>query len=301
MLHIKVPATSANIGPGFDTLGLALNLYHEIKIEKADTVENTVVWANQKHLIPDDENLVISGISAAFEHFGLSAIPYYLDMCQCDIPVSRGLGSSAAAYVSGIAAGLYLMGKPLDKSLICQIASLLEGHPDNVVPAVFGGIATAFISNEQVHYQPIHIKAPLHFLALIPNVPLSTEKARAILPKVYNRQDVIYNLGRLSMLVAAFSNGAYEQIKEATKDRIHTPYRISLMPDAPLLEAISELPNCLGSFISGAGSTYMLICNPNDADVLKKEVNAILEKADYFWQLKSLSLTDLGMSWEELQ
>lgn len=300
MLHIKVPATSANIGPGFDTLGLALDLFHEIKVEKADQAEKTIVWKNQKQALPDDENLVIQGITAAFKHFNFNEIPYYLDMCQCDIPIARGLGSSAAAYVSGIAAGLYLMDKPMDKSLICQIASLLEGHPDNVAPAVFGGIVTAFIANESVYHQPIHMKAPLQFLALIPNVPLSTEKARSVLPKVYSRQDVIYNLGRLSMLVTALSNGSYDQLKEATQDRIHTPYRISLMPDAPLLEAISKLPTCLGGFISGAGSTYMLICKPDDAHELKRDVNSILEKADYFWQLRSLSLIEDGMSWEEL-
>lgn len=298
MLYIKVPATSANIGPGFDTLGLALNLYNEVKVSKTTDSKPVVVWPNGVTVVSDDDNLVVSGIHAVFSYFSAPLIPFRLEILNCGIPISRGLGSSAAAYVAGITAGLYLLEKPLDKQLICNIGAVLEGHPDNVAPAVFGGIVTAFIKDSAVYYQPVKPKSSLVFLALVPNVPLSTEKARCVLPKVYDRHEVVFNLGRLSMLLMALTNGDFSYLKDATQDMIHTPYRIGLMPDASLLESVSALECCLGSFISGAGSTYMLMCHPKDLDDCVSSVQKILSKAKHHWELVPLSIQESGLSWE---
>lgn len=300
MLHIKVPATSANIGPGFDTLGVAFDLYQEIKIEKSKDGSSHTVWPNDACMIEDADNLVIRGIESVFLHFNASSVPYVLEMSQCDIPISRGLGSSAAAYACGIAAGLYLLDLPLDKALICKIGTHLEGHPDNIAPAVFGGMMTAFYEEMQVYYQPITINMPLQFLALVPDMPLSTEKARAILPKVYERKDVIFNLGRLSMLISSLANGSMAHLKMATQDKIHTPYRMSLMPDYQLLSEIQVLDECQGSFISGAGSTFMYLCSPNDLTTSCIKIHDILRASKNKWQLKPLSITDTGMHWEEI-
>lgn len=300
MLYIKVPATSANLGPGFDTLGLALDLYNEITISPSHTTVNQIRWPQQEAIVNDEDNLVVAGIEAVFKYFDAVPVPYCLEMLACNIPISRGLGSSAAAYVAGITAGLYLLEKPLEKALICKIGSLLEGHPDNVAPAVFGGIVTAFIQDSEVYYQPVKPGDSLAFLALIPDVPLSTQKARAALPKVYDRHEVVFNLGRLSMLLTALINGNFHYLKTATQDKVHTPYRISLMPDSALLEPIAALDSCLGSFISGAGSTYMLMCAPDSLQQCMTGAQAILANASHQWELMPLTIQESGLSWEVL-
>ena len=219
-------------------------------------------------------------------------------MLNCDIPASRGLGSSAAAYVSGVAAGLYLLDKTIDKQVILKIASDLEGHPDNVAPAVFGGLIASCMTNQQVLCQPINLPKPLQFIALIPDCKLSTHEARSVLPEAYSKSDVVYSLSHLSLLLSAFQNGAYEMLQTATQDVLHQPHRLSLMPDTGSLLALSQLDECYGGFVSGAGSTYMLMCAPDNKQALIEYAENHLSHSTTHWAITPLDLETVGTYWE---
>lgn len=298
MIHIKVPATSANLGPGFDTLGLALNLYHEISVEQSMTIMSSVHWNHSNQALLDDENFVIHGMNAVFKRYNADAIPFKLEMINCDIPASRGLGSSAAAYVSGVVAGLYLLGKPLEKKLILKIASELEGHPDNVAPAVFGGLMASCMTDCDTLCQTIHLKSPISFIALIPDYKLSTSEARAILPDSYSKSEVIFNLSRLSILLGALQNGQYEQLRHATQDLLHQPQRLSLMPDSEILIHLSQSELVYGGFVSGAGSTYMLMCHADQVHQVISLAENSLSVGVIKWSVVSLHLESEGTCWE---
>lgn len=298
MIHIKVPATSANIGPGFDTLGLALELYHEISVKPGSTQENTIHWSHPEQSLIEGNNLVAKGIQSAFDYFDSPAIPYELTMINCEVPASRGLGSSAAAYVSGVAAGLYLLGKSIDRDMIFKLASILEGHPDNVAPSVYGGLTASCMAGESIVYQPITLGKPLDFVALIPDYTLSTAEARSILPGSYSRSEAVYNLSRLSILITALQNGNFHLLRTGTQDVLHQPHRLSLMADSNLLVALSQSQLLYGGFVSGAGSTYMLMCSPESLDDVVALAEKTLSLGQATWKIRPLKLEMQGITWE---
>ncbi len=298
MIHIKVPATTANIGPGFDTLGLAFNLFHEISVRKISESTSAVLWSENKSVIPDADNYVIHGIEAVFNKYEAKSITYELSMLHCAIPPSRGLGSSAAAYISGVVAGLYLLDLPLDKEVVLKIASDLEGHPDNVAPAIFGGMVAACMVEDLVLHQPVVLPKPIQFIALIPDFQMSTQEARDALPLQYSKKEAIFNLSRLSILLTAFQNGHYELLKYGTEDQLHQPYRLPLMPDSEQLLEISSYEKVFGGFVSGAGSTYMVMCDPKDSAAVSAFALESLKNSKFKWQILPLDIQNKGTLWE---
>lgn len=298
MIHIKVPATTANIGPGFDTLGLALAMYHEIRVKHSLLNCSLIEWSHVEQILPDEENLVVHGIHEVFKVYGASPVTFELQMLNCDIPASRGLGSSAAAYVSGVVAGLYLLNLPIDKQTVFKIASKLEGHPDNVAPAVFGGMTASCMTNCDAIFQPIQMGKPLQFIALIPECKLSTAEARSVLPDVYSKSEVVYSLSHLSILISAIQNGAHELLRIATQDILHQPHRLSLMPDSTILKQLSNADLFYGGFVSGAGSTYMLMCDPLLVDSCVVNIKQHLSSSSANWDIRALNIDFSGTSWE---
>lgn len=298
MIHIKVPATSANLGPGFDTLGLALNLYHEIAVAPSETGESVVRWQHQEQSLLDGENLVVEGMYTVFKKYGADPVPFQLDMRSCDIPVSRGLGSSAAAYVSGVVAGLYLLNLPIDRETVLKIASDLEGHPDNVAPAIYGGVVASCMTGREILFQPIPLGRPLQFIALVPDCKLSTQAARSVLPDVYPKADVMFTLARLSILISSLQNGEFEHLRVGTEDMLHQPHRLGLMPDAELLRQLSQSHLVYGGFVSGAGSTYMLMCSPERLAEAMALASDVLGGGGAEWRVKALDLELDGTKWE---
>lgn len=300
MIRIKVPASTANLGPGFDTLGLAFNLYHQITIEKNLSGISEVLWADGDFQIDDEHNYVLRGIQAAFSYHQTKPVAYNLVMENCKIPASRGLGSSAAAFVSGVVAGLYLLDLPLDKECVIKIASDLEGHPDNVAPSVLGGMTAACMVDDLVIHQPIALHRPIQFIALIPDFQMSTAKARAAMPQQYSKEEAVFNLSRLSILLTAFQNGNYELLKYGTQDVLHQPYRLPLMPNSNLLSALSAHSMAFGGFVSGAGSTYMLICDPKECAALCEHAEKTLSVSPIKWTVLPLEVDRQGVIWEVL-
>lgn len=282
--RIVVPATSANMGPGFDALGLALGLYNTCEFVKS----------NDKDKFEQDlkENLIYQAYKYAFDFYGQKPVPITFDL-EVDIPISRGLGSSAACIVIGILAAFDIMGRDFDKKEILKIATSLEGHPDNVAPAIFGGAVVSILEDEEVFLEKIAISDKFKFLALIPDFRLSTKEAREVLPETYQKKDAIFNISRVAMLVLALESGNEANLKIALQDKIHQPYRLGLIPEIEKIEQIISKSHALGYYLSGAGSTIMLVLKRDD-EISEKEIREKLGKLSNVYELKALEIDKNG-------
>lgn len=281
--RISVPATSANLGPGFDALGLAVDLANtcEFKItERAENFEKNV-----------KENLIYSSYKYVFDFYKEEVIPIEIDLCT-NIPLSRGLGSSAACIVMGVFMGFSVMKRDFDKKEILKIATKIEGHPDNVSPAIYGG-ANVSILKDDVFVERFEISKKFKFLAIIPDFELSTRDARQVLPKEYSKEDAVFNISRVSMLILSLISGDEDNLKVSLEDKIHEPYRYKLIPEIGEIEKIIEESNAIGHYLSGAGSTIMLILNSND-ETTESEIIKKLERLSNSYKVMPLEIDKRG-------
>lgn len=285
MIKVRIPATSANIGPGFDSLGMALNIYNTFIFEEiSEGLE--IIGCDEK--FNNDNNLVYTSMMKTFKKTGYDPKGVRIIM-DTEIPVSRGLGSSAACILGGVIGANILSGGLLSKDDILEIATEIEGHPDNVAPALFGGLVVSIMENNKVYYNNINIAKGLKFVALIPDFTLSTEKARSVLPSQIPYKDAIYNVSRVSLLLSALTNGRFDLLKYAIKDILHQPYRGKLIPDFyNIIDKCQELGS-LGSFLSGAGPTIMSIIDENNNDFIV-EIRKYLDLLNNDWHIKELEL-----------
>ncbi|QHW34187.1 homoserine kinase [Paenibacillus rhizovicinus] len=256
---VKVPASTANLGPGFDTLGMALSLYAWIQMEAVDGETVIELYGDGLNGIPTNKsNLIYKVAQMVFEEAGVH-IPEIRIAMYSDIPLTRGLGSSASAIVGALVAANALAGGPLSEDKLFQMASALEGHPDNVGASLFGGIVVSAwdgIRAEKVRIVP---HENLEVLVAIPSFQLSTEKARHALPAKLDMKDAVYNVASSSLLVAAFASGNLELIPFAMRDKLHQPYRAPLVPG--MSEILEQATNhgALGVALSGAGPTLLTL------------------------------------------
>lgn len=292
MIKIKVPGTSANIGPGFDTLGLALNIFNEITVEKRDSgVE--IFWDIPNPNIPLEDNLVYVAFVHTLKKYKKEYLGANITMTKIEIPISRGLGSSAAAIVCGIYAADYIMDNILSTEDIVNIATELEGHPDNVAPAILGNMIVSVMNGEKVLYSKINFPEEIIFNVLIPNFKLSTEKARSVLPKSYSTADCIFNASRLALMLAFLREGKFENLRVCLEDKIHQPYRFDLINNSlDIFEKSKEL-GALGEFISGAGPTLITWVTGNE-EKYKKELQTYLDTLTDKWEIKDLTINTTG-------
>lgn len=285
MLEVIVPATSANIGPGYDCLGIALNLYNKFYFEEID--EGIIIENKEKEYINED-NMVYQSMLYFFEKVKPSIIPKGIKIKIVDeIPICRGLGSSATCIVAGVMGANYLSKSNLNKEEILKLATEIEGHPDNVAPAIYGNMIVSFMENEKIYHDTIKVPKHLRFCALIPDFELSTEKARAVLPKTIDHKDGVFNISRATLLVTAFMNNNLELLKVACKDKFHQEYRSPLINDYDKIVSYSNKLNCLGTFLSGAGPTIMSLTYDDDKYFLPK-MKSYLSTLDDKWQIKDL-------------
>ena len=208
MIKVRVPATSANLGPGFDSLGISLSIYNEYGFSLKD--EEGLFFEGVEKEFQNEDNIIYKAIKKVFDKYDFKFYGLGITIIKQDIPISRGLGSSSSCIVAGLIGAFALMGKNIDKEEILNLAVDIEGHPDNVCPAIFGGLISTIMTNDKKPlYNCVNVKDGIKFVALIPRFKLSTEKARAILPKEILFKDCVYNIGRAALLVSAFSNGNY--------------------------------------------------------------------------------------------
>ncbi|QAY65175.1 homoserine kinase [Paenibacillus protaetiae] len=267
---VKVPASTANLGPGFDTLGMALSLYSWIEMSAAEQTSFRFYGGHMEGLPQDKTNLIYQIAQIVFEEAGVS-VPELDIAMYSDIPLARGLGSSATAIIGALAAANALIGSPLTEDRLFQIATKLEGHPDNVGASLFGGIVVSAWDGERAEYVRLVPPPKLETLVAIPSFQLSTSKARHALPAQLALADAVFNVGSSSLLVAAFATGRLDLIRHAMRDRIHQPYRAPLIPGmSAILEEAAEY-GALGAALSGAGPTLIAFVEQGSPDSQRLE------------------------------
>jgi len=265
---VRVPASTANLGPGFDALGLALGLYNEIEVEiGGQGLQLTIEGEGAERLQSlGAQNLVARAVTGTLHRFGLKPEGFRLRMLN-RIPLSRGLGSSSAAALGGVAAASTLAGVSLRPEELLDLALPLEGHPDNIAPALLGGLTVATVVEGQVRCVKLPVPAALQAVAVIPDFRLSTAKARQALPPTVPRSDVVFNVGRVALFLAAMQTGRMDLLREAARDRLHQPYRAALVPGMMEVLAEGERAGAFACFLSGAGPTLLALVGEEGGEV----------------------------------
>ncbi|AMA72140.1 MULTISPECIES: homoserine kinase [Aneurinibacillus] len=255
-VKVKVPASTANLGPGFDTIGMAFQLYTTITLELAEETTIRLHGPNLSGIPADKSNLIYKVATEVFEKAGLAAPELVVEIAS-DIPLTRGLGSSASAIVGALVAANELAGRPFTKEHLYMMATEREGHPDNVGASLFGGIVVALMERENVPYVRLNVPKHLEAIAVIPEFMLSTEKSRNVLPSMYSRQDVVHTVSHTGVLVGALATGNLSLLKSAMQDVVHQPYRVPLVPGLEKILNEAHLHGALGAALSGAGPTII--------------------------------------------
>lgn len=296
MIKIRVPATSANLGSGFDSLGIALKLYNSVEMEEFDGVEistsdGTSVPTNRKNLIYTSAKFLYELCGRKFT--GLRLVQ------ENNIPMTRGMGSSSACIVAGLVGANALLDEPLTKDDLVNLAARLEGHPDNSTPAILGGLTSAVFDGNHVYSVKVPISGRLKFAAFIPDFELKTEVARAALPAEVSHKDAVYNLSRSALMTASLFSGKLENLRIAAGDKLHQPYRLKFIKGAEEIFDLAYKNGAYAAYISGAGPTLMAMVNVTDiefADHVKKELAATFPN----WKLCMLDCDEQGAFSEEL-
>lgn len=292
MIKIRIPATSANIGSGFDSLGLALNLYNYIYMEQIDGIE---IKSKDHTVIPTGENnLVYKTAKHLFEICGKPFTGLHIEQ-ENNIPMTRGLGSSSACIVGGLFGANELMGNPLSQDELVNFAAVMEGHPDNSTPAILGGLVTAVIDEGKVYCVKQEITEKLRFFAFIPDFEMSTEMARAALPQTVAHKDGVFNLSRAALMSVSLYSGKFQNLRIAAQDRLHQPYRLGLIKDGDKVFQLAYDLGAYAAYISGAGSTLMAIVDEKMAESFEAEARKGLDHLGHqSWEIKKMMIDNLG-------
>jgi len=257
-VHVTVPATSANLGPGFDALGLALALHNEVTAVEAEGVRVRIEGEGGRRLPRGADNVVARGVRLAYEAAGRRFRGCDLH-CVNRVPTARGLGSSAAAWVGGLVAGNALLGAPLSREALLGLAARAEGHPDNVAAALYGGLTVSCADADTVTAVALPVPATLGWVVLIPAVTSATAEARAVLPPSVPLADAVFNVQRVALLLASLQARRLDALGRALDDRLHQPYRLTLFPWMPDVVAAARAAGALGCVLSGAGPALLAV------------------------------------------
>ncbi|MBD2663194.1 homoserine kinase [Richelia sinica FACHB-800] len=261
---VRVPATTANLGPGFDCIGAALGLYNEVKFTSLDGEGLIIQVAGvEAEKVQTDETNLLYQAFAKFYRYIEKTPPAVKIEIELGVPLARGLGSSATAIVGGLVAANQLAGSPLSTLQVMELAIAMEGHPDNVVPALIGGCRLAATSATGWEICDVPWHEHIIPVVAIPDFELSTSQARQVLPTEYSRADAIFNAAHLGLLLRGLATGKAEWLQAALQDKLHQPYRQALIPGYAAVEAAAVDAGAYGMVISGAGPTLLAL---TDAD-----------------------------------
>lgn len=292
-VHVKVPATTANLGPGFDTLGLALSLYDELTatVREEPGVHVEVFGVGAGEVPTDETNLVVTAIAHTFESYG-QKMPGLNLVTHNSIPHGRGLGSSGAAIVSGIMAAKGLLEGivDIDAQALLRLATDMEGHPDNVAPAIFGGLTIAWMSPGGPEHKKLIVHRGVSPLVCVPESTMSTALARSLQPQSVPHEDAIFNVSRSALLIAALIQSP-ELLLAATEDKLHQNYRASAMPETgALIQALRA--RGLAAVVSGAGPSILVLCSDPAQRLLAADV--VSRESTTPWQSLMLAVDFKG-------
>lgn len=305
-VSVKVPATTANIGPGFDSLGMALPLYNTITIEETvlpGTGIEINVMADSDSIdqlsldnVPTDENsIVYRAIELLYNSIGQTPSELKINI-QSNIPVARGLGSSSSVIVGALIAANELLGRPADEVALLSIACEIEGHPDNITPAIVGGLVISSQEDDgSVIYRKLEWPQDWKITVCVPDFELSTDIARSVLPESVPMKDAIFNLKRMAMFVQAVNTQDSELMKLALQDKLHQPYRMKLVPGLDkIMDNLKHFDNVLGVVLSGAGSSILIISEKNDLDKIRNIVKDTWAEQNIKCNLKTVTIENKG-------
>lgn len=294
---IQVPATTANLGSGFDAIGAALSWHSFVTLEPCDGLVVEVEGEGEREIARDESNIAVKAIKALLQNLPSEVAKPLSKGFRLHLdnrfPLTRGLGSSAAARVGALVAANELLGNPLCIDHLLKLSTELEGHADNVAAALLGGVVVVVPTKEKIAWARFLPPLNLHIALVIPDFPLETEKARAVLPASVTRADAVFNLGRAALLVAALSTGQVDRLKVAMQDKLHQPYRQSLMPWLPKVFEAALDAGVLGVHLSGAGPTVAAWCDDEiKAEAVAKAMWQSLKAMGIngFWKVVNLDI-----------
>ena len=298
---VQVPATTANLGPGFDCLGVALTLHNRFRFTLKNAsdppVEILVKGEEAARVSTDAENLIYRAFASFYEGFGQTPPPVKIEI-ELGVPLSRGLGSSATAIVGGLVAANALAGNPVEEDDLLQKAIALEGHPDNVVPAFLGGCRLAVANNQQWEICDIPWWSELIPVVAIPDFELSTAAARSVLPSQFSRDVAIFNAAHLGLLLRAIETGRCDWLRIGMRDQLHQPYRQQLISGYTEVETAAISAGAHGVAISGAGPTLLAITSVGDASIVAQEMQAAWKQVGITAIVKVLKISPTGATFE---
>ncbi len=289
---VRVPATTANLGPAFDCIGMAFDIWNDVVIKSSDRFVLTVEGSGLEDLPKDRTNLVAKAFFSCFNEIGTEA-PSVAIHCTNRIPIARGLGSSAAAIVAGLKAANHLSKNQLSTSELLDLAVRMEGHADNVGSALLGGAQIAITDGYSTTTATVDLPKELRAVLFIPSFTISTDKARGILPANIPIADAIFNVGRAALLVNALSSGRLDDLRKATEDKIHQPYREPLFPAAKVIMREALMTEALGAFVSGSGPTIVVLVKEHEMTVAYRIAEAA-RKTNISGETRIIDITSVG-------
>jgi homoserine kinase len=298
-VQVRVPATSANLGSGFDCVGIALGLYNTFTAERAAKSEYIVKGLDTETINTAGDNLFWQSANALWQKTGTKPVPLKV-VCEVKVPPARGLGSSSTAVVGGLLVANALVEEPLSQFELMELATELEGHPDNVAPALCGGVSLSVITEEGLLFMGLDREPDFSVVVAIPDILVETEKARNLLPETVSRQDAIYNASRVGLLTYALSTGDYDMLAVAMQDRLHQRQRAVLIPG--LLEALESALDvgAYGAALSGSGPTVLALCPAIYEDAVAIAMVATLAEAGLDTYSMFLSVDSEGAQYEDI-
>ena len=305
-ISVKVPATTANLGPGFDCLGMALPVYNTITIEET-VLPGTGIEINAinndsstddllfEHIPMDETSIIYKAVELLYNSIGQTPSELKITV-QSQIPIARGLGSSASVIVGGLLAANELLGYPADEVALLSIATEVEGHPDNVTPAIVGGLCLSSREDDgSIIYRKLNWPEEWNITVCIPDYELSTDISRSVLPKEVPMENAVYNSKRLAMLIEAINTKDVELMRLALHDRLHQPYRMKLVPGLDkIIENLKHEESVLGCVLSGAGPAIVVISLKNDLDKIKSIVKDTWEDMNVKVNIMTLPVEQNG-------
>lgn len=292
MVRVKVPATSANMGSGFDCLGIGLCLYSVVEMSEESGGLTIIDNSNMGYVPKDESNLIYAAAKRVFDAVGYN--PSGIKIVQSSrIPMTRGLGSSSACIIGGALAANVLSGRKLSYSELLDIACSMEGHPDNVTPAMYGGMCAAAVSDGHVYAKSIKINSKIKAAVFIPDYFVSTKKSRGAVPESFSREDAVFNISHAALMLAAMSGGNTELLREASGDRMHQQYRKS---GIEAYDFIFETAYGLGAkavYLSGSGPTIVAVLDGKYKS-FQSRAQKILNENGYNIRCSILSIDNVG-------
>ncbi|MEI7473700.1 MAG: homoserine kinase [bacterium] len=302
-VSVKVPATSANMGPGFDCFGIALSMYNTVTLEETvyptNGLEINILGEQDEALstftVPTDKsNIVYKAVELLYNYTGQTPPALRINI-QSNIPIAKGLGSSASVIVGGVLAANKLLGNPADQEALLSIANEIEGHPDNIAPAMLGGFVVSSVEDDSsIIHRKIEWPDNWKLIIGVPDYELATQISRSVLPESVKFQDAVYNAKRCAMFVEALHTKDKELMRVALQDKLHQPYRARLVPGLNEITEELKQTDAIGCVLSGAGPSILVIAENNAVEDAKIRIKDVWESIGVKAMIKSIAVDTKG-------